>query len=189
MTGNPKKIVKARKFFVLSLTGYSRGESEIVKRDRQYVHRRNKKGLFVLDIYIEIGKRKNKIVIPKEYLEYSNSSCSIINMKTGDFYIRIQETVKIFTSSEGHDENSLWGTLALSLRVKENLNKDPEFFTKIGTVRGYGTGALKRAQIIGRDELWKKINWPEAPRGFAINYARVGSIIGWPSEIKSWPPK
>ena len=188
MTKRSKVVVKGRKFFILSLTGYSRGETELIKRNKQYVHRRNKKGLFAIDIYIEIGKGKNKIVIPKEYLEYSNSSYTIINIKTGDFDIRIQETVKIFTSSQEHDENSLWGTLALSLRVKENLNKDPEFFTKIGTVKGYGTGALERAQIVGRDELWKKFDWAEAPRGFAINYARVGSITGWPSEVKSWPP-
>lgn len=189
MSERSKAIVKGRKSFVLSLTGYSQKESEIVKRDRHFIHRRNKKGLFALDIRIEIGKGRSKILIPKEYLEYSSSSYSIIDVKTGDIKIRIEETVKIFTSSAKHDQTSLWGALALSLDVNENLEKDPGFFTKIGTVKGYGTGALEGAQIDGRDELWKKFDFQEAPRGYAVNYARVGSITGWPSEIKSWPPK
>jgi hypothetical protein len=188
MTERSKTIVKGRKSFVLSLTGYSQKESEIVKRDRHFIHRRNKKGLFVLDIRIEIGKGRSKILIPKEYLEYKSSSYSIIDVKTGEIKIRIEETVKIFTSSTEH-ETSPWGALALSLDVNENLEKDQGFFTKIGTVKGYGTGALEGAQINGRDELWKKFDFQEAPRGYAVNYARLGSITGWSSEIKSWPPK
>ena len=191
MTRENKRGLKENKGFVMSLIGYGKGNPEIAKREGQIIHFKAKKGNFVcVDIYIEIGEGAKKIIVSKDYLEYAiSSNHTTVNAKSGAMEIEIRETVEIFTS-KSHKERCKWGTLELHIKAKENINQEPEFPATIGTFSGCGIGALKSAKVKGVDQLWKKVDCPEATNwGYAVNYARVGSITGWPSEVTSWPPK
>ena len=191
MTEEKKRVSEAKKDFVLSLTGYGKGEPEIVKQEGQLRFFEDKGKLMVyIDMYIQIGKGTNKIVIPKEYLEYVGAlSRGTVNVASGEMELEIQETIEIFTS-KSHSEGCKWGTLELHIKARENLNQEPVFPATIGEVSGCGTGALEGAIVEGIDHLWKKVDCAKAiDWGYAVNYARVGVIIGWPLEVGSWPPQ
>lgn len=191
MTKENRRVSKEKKEFVLSLTGYAKGEPKIAKREGQILFFEVKGSLMVyFDMYIQIGKGKTKILIPKEYLEYPGAiSHATVNIATGEMEIEIQETIEIFTS-KSHNEGCKWGTLELHIKARENISQEPVFPATIGKVSGCGTGALKGATVEGIDQLWRKVDCAEATKwGYAVNYARVGVITGWPLEVTSWPPK
>lgn len=191
MVEKSKRVSEAKKYFVLSLIGYGKGEPKIAKRDGHIIYYEVKDSLMVyFDMYIQIGKGTKKIVIHKDYLEYAGaSSQGTVNVASGDMELEIQETIEIFTSKI-HKEDCKWGTLKLRIKARENLNQEPTFPANIGSVSGFGAGALEGVSVEGVDQLWRKVDCPEATDwGYAVNYARVGTIKGWPSEVTSWPPK
>lgn len=180
----------AKRDFVLSLTGYGKGEPKIVKREGQIIFFEGKgHSMVYIDMYVQIGKGTNKIVIPKEYLNYASASThGTIDNASGEMELEIQETIEIFTS-KSQNEGSKWGTLELNIKARENLKQEPVFPATIGEVSGCGTGTLEGAIVEGIDQLWKKVDCAEAiDWGYAVNYARVGVITGWPPEVGSWPP-
>ena len=193
MAEENKNVSEEKKDFVLSLIGYGKGEPKIAPRKEKIVSFEQKVSLMVyFERYIQIGKGTTKIVIPKEYIKYAGAlSRGIVNTISGEMDLQIQETIEVYTS-KSNSKNSKWGTLELNIKVKENISKEPVFPITIGKVTGYGTGALKGAIVEGVDKLWKKVDCAEATNwgwGYAVNYARVGTIIGWPLEVTSWPPK
>ena len=190
MAEDNRKFSEGKRVFVLSLTGYGKGEPKYAKREGQIAFFEGHGDAMVyVDMYIQIGRGTTKIVIPKEYWEFSSSAHGTINAASGEMELAMQETIEIFTS-KSHDEDHKWGTLKLNIEVSENLNQEPVFPMTVGPVSGVGTGALEGVTVEGVDQIWKRVDCAEATDwGFAVNYARVGVIIGWPLEVRSWPPK
>jgi hypothetical protein len=179
------------KSFILSLIGYGKGDGKKTKSklsDGTPSTLTRGTTFVVLDIYIEIGKDAEKIRISKDYLEYDALMAGNLDPKSGKFEIEIEETTSIFLSPTIHKKDTLWGSIKLSLEVKENILEDIKFFTKVGSFTGIGTGSLEGVRLKGTDEFWKQIDCQESPYGYAVNYARIGTIENWPSNITSWPP-
>lgn len=191
---NPKE-----KAFTVSLTGYANSDKKDHEKFRQYLMNpddkssnepitfSNKNKFVVLDIYVEIGEGTQKITIPKQYLEYSASSKGEIT-KSGDLTGEIEETVTIYTSLNIHEKDTLWATLKLSIKFKENLIKEMEFPITVGSFTGTGTDALGGVSMEGIDKIMKDFECAESPTGWGASYARIGFIKGWPSDVISWPP-
>lgn len=190
MAKDKRKFSEGKRVFVISLTGYAQGEPKFTKQEGPIKSWESRGDVMVyFDMYAQIGIGITKIVIPKEYLELSGTSRGTVNVASGEMELKIQETLTVFTSKV-HDEDHKWGTLELNIEVSENLNEEPVFPMTVGPVSGVGTGALEGVILEGVDQIWKRVDCAEASDwGFAVNYARVGYIIGWPSEVRSWPPK
>ena len=190
MTEENKRVSEEKRVFVISLTGYGKGEPKLFKREDQiFSFESHGEAMVYIDMYMQIGKGIKIIAIPKEYLEYTGTARGTINRASGEMKLEMQETIEIFTS-KSHSEEHKWGTLELNIEVSEILNQELVFPATIGEVSGCGTGALEGAIVEGVDQIWRKVDCAEAiDWGYAVNYARVGTIIGWPPEVRSWPPK
>lgn len=190
MAKDNRKFSEEKKVFVLSLTGYGKGEPKFYKKEGPIGYFESPGDVMVyFDMYIHIGRGTTKIVIPKEYLEYSGTAHGTINDASGEMELAIHETITVFTS-KSHDEDHKWGTLELNIEVSENVKKGMTFPATVGPVSGVGAGALEGVMVEGVDQIWGRVDCAEATDwGFAVKYARVGYIIGWPPEVRSWPPK
>lgn len=147
----------------------------------------NKDKFVILDIYVEIGDGKQKITVPKEYIEYSDRSKGEIT-KTGNLTGEIEEAIKIYKSSSSYDKENLWAILKLSIKFKENIKKEMTLPLEAGSFTGIGTGALEGALMGGIDKIMKDFECAESPTGWGATYARIGFIKGWPPDVISWPP-
>jgi hypothetical protein len=164
---------------------YLKNSDEKSSPEKLTFSRKNK--FTVVDMYVEICDGTQKITIQKQYLGYFASN-KIEITKHGDMTGAIEETIKIYTSPDEHNKDTLWAGLHLSITFKENLLKEMTFPIEVGSFIGAGTGALNDALIEGIDKIMKDFECAESPTGWGASYARIGFIDGWPSNITSWPP-